>query len=293
MLRHILPLLLLAVVQAPPSPATAVEELLEADRAFARTGAAKDTITALSAMFADDVIAGVPGGAFVDSRQKLVEALKANPDNAASRVEWAPIRGGISADGLHGFTFGYMTMHKKDGTSVPWKYLAYWMKGPQGWRVAAYRRRPRPEGVVSTTMMPPSLPARLVPPSADAAAIEQYRKSLASAEQSFSDEAQKIGLAAAFTKYGRADAVNMGGPKDVQFVVGSASIGRSVGEGTPTDSSPVVWGPDHKVIVASSGDLGITFGFIRSTTASEGPPIPFFTIWRRASSSDPWRYIAE
>jgi ketosteroid isomerase-like protein len=293
MLRHLLPLLLLALVQTPPSPESGVEELLQADRSFSSAGAQKDTLSALSAMFAEDVIAGVPGGTFADSREKLIEALKGNLDNSTSRVEWAPIRGGISADGRHGFTFGYMTVHKKDGSRAPWKYLAYWIKGPQGWRVAAYRRRPRPEGSVSMAMMPPSLPARMVAPSSDPAVIEQHRQSLAAAEQAFSDEAQKIGLAAAFTKYGRADAINMGGPKDIAFVVGSPNIGRSVGQGTPTDSSPVVWGPDHKVLVASSGDLGITFGFIRSTTAKDQPPAPFFTIWRRVSSTEPWRYIAE
>lgn len=281
--------------QAPAatSPAAAVEQLLEADRAFSAAGAQTDTITALSAMFADDVIAGLPGGKFAGTRAALVEALKANPDNATSRAEWAPIRGGISADGLHGFTFGYLTMHKKDGTRQPWKYLAYWIKGKDGWRVAAYRRRPRPEGPVSTAMMPPSLPARPMAPATDAALIAKHRDSLAAAEQAFSDAAQKIGIGAAFTKFGHADAINMGGPKDVEFVVGSTNIGRNVGEGSPTDSSPVVWAADHKVLVASSGDLGITFGLIRSTTAKDQPPVPFFTIWRRASASDPWRYIAE
>jgi hypothetical protein len=47
------------------------------------------------------------------------------------------------------------------------------------------------------------------------------------------------------------------------------------------------------VLVAASGDLGITFGYIRSTTDKDQPPAPFFTIWRRASTAEPWRYIAE
>lgn len=293
MLRHLLPLLLLASAQALPTPQAAVDELLQADRSFSAVGEQKDTISALSAMFAEDVIAGIPGGTFADTKTKLIEALRANPDNATSRVSWAPIRGGISGDGRHGFTFGYMTMVKKDGSTLPWKYLAYWVKGQDGWRVAAYRRRPRPAGDVRLTMMPPSLPARMVAATTDMAVIERYRGSLAAAERSFSDEAQKVGLGAAFTRFGHADAINMGGPKDVEFVVGSANIGRSVGEGTPTDSSPLVWAADHKVLVASSGDLGVTFGFIRSTTSKDQPPIPFFTVWRRASSTDPWRYIAE
>lgn len=293
MLHYISLLILLLGLQPDRTPASAVEELLQADRGFSTAAAGKDAVSALSAMFADDVTAGIPGGKFADTKSALIDALKANPDNATSRIEWTPVRGGISADGLHGFTFGYMTMQKADGTKAPWKYLAYWIKGPQGWRVAAFRRRPRPEGDISNSILEPSLPSKLVPPVNDASVIAKHRESLAAAERAFSDEAQKVGLGAAFTKFGHTDAMNMGGPKDAAFVIGSANIGRTVGQGTPTDSSPVVWGPDHKVIVASSGDLGVTFGFIRSTTSKDQPPTPFFTIWRRASPSDPWRYIAE
>jgi hypothetical protein len=50
-------------------------------------------------------------------------------------------------------------------------------------------------------------------------------------------------------------------------------------------------------VVASSGDLGISFGYIRPHGAppAGAPPQgqPFFTIWTRASPTAPWRYIAE
>src|SRR5215203_486985 len=128
MLRLLLPVLLLAFLQGDRSPASVGDELLQADRGFAAAAAGKDTITALSAMFAADITAGVPGGKFVDSRSGLIEALKANPDNATSQVDWMPVRVGVSADGLHGFSFGYMTTRKADGTQTPWKYLAYWIK---------------------------------------------------------------------------------------------------------------------------------------------------------------------
>lgn len=293
MFRHFAAGLLLFSLQPASTPASAVEQLLQTDRGFSASGSQRDTIAALSAMFADDVTAGLPDGSFASGKARLIEALKSNPDNAASRIAWTPIRGGISADGLHGFTFGYMTALKPDGTTTPMKYLAYWVKGSEGWRVVAYRRRPSPAGNPPLALLPPSLPARLVQPSDDASLIERHRRSLADAEQAFSDEAQKVGLAAAFTAFGRADAVNLGSANDVEFVVGSAAIGRSVGAGTPTDSSPVVWSADHKVMVASSGDLGVTFGFIRSTTAAQQPPIPFFTVWRRDSPDESWRYIAE
>jgi hypothetical protein len=67
-----------------------------------------------------------------------------------------------------------------------------------------------------------------------------------------------------------------------------------VGRGGPATVSPVSWSAD-RAIVASSGDLGVTFGFIRpKAAAAEGARgTPFFTIWRRADAKDRWRYIAE
>ena len=281
---------------ADKTPQQAVEELLAADRAFSKASAQTDVVSGLTAMFAPDVLMPIPGNQFARGIAAATAALKNNASNLTAHAEWTPVRGGISADGQHGFTFGYMTTKQADGSIVPGKYLSYWVKTKDGWRVAGYKRSRAPaDKKPSLEMMPPSLPAGLVAPTTDAAAIEQHRQSLDAVERAFSAEAQKIGIGQAFTKYGSADAVNAGGPNEANYVVGSQAIGRSVGAGSPT-GSPVSWGPDS-VLVASSGDLGVTFGMIRSN--SPGPdgnspsPIPFFTVWRRASPSDPWRYIAE
>lgn len=296
MLPRICLTVLLALTQAGANATaeTAVNQLLDTDRMFSTAGASKPAVESISAMFADDVMVPAPGNVFVQGKAKAIEAMKANPDNLSSRVTWAPMRGGISADAQHGFTFGYMTATRSDGSTLPLKYLAYWVKSGDGWRVAAYRRRPRPEGAVSTAVMKPALPERMTAPSADAAGMARHAESLKAAEKAFSDEAQTIGIGAAFAKYGSADAVNMGGPKATGFVVGSEAIGRSVGEGSPTDRSEVEWSAD-RVLVASSGDLGITFGRIRLHKPDPGSPgaVPFFTIWRRDSASGVWRYIAE
>ena len=53
------------------------------------------------------------------------------------------------------------------------------------------------------TPMAPLLPAALVAPSADAVARRgAASRALAEAERAFSDEAQTMGLGAAFTKWG-------------------------------------------------------------------------------------------
>lgn len=276
-------------------PQAAADELLAADRSYSAASAGTDTVAGLAAMFAPDVAMPIPGGRFSTNAQEAIAALRTNTDNAASRADWVPVRGGVSADGLHGYTWGFMTLHKPDGSTVPLKYLSYWIKRSEGWRVVAYKRRPRAPGEVSLVPVAPSLPPRALAPNADTVAVERYRASLEQTERAFSAESQVIGLGVAFARYGSADAVNMGGPDDRGFVVGSEAIGRAVSDGRPAEPSTLSWAPD-RTIVATSGDLGVTIGLIRrnATTAAVGtPPIPFFTVWRRDSPAAPWLYIAE
>ncbi|MFC3713993.1 DUF4440 domain-containing protein [Sphingoaurantiacus capsulatus] len=276
-------------VAAAASPQAAVDELLAADRAFAAAAAKRNVIDGLTAMFAEDVWMPTAAGSFARSPAAAAEVLGSNPANRTAQVEWAPVRGGISADGSHGFTFGFITTKEAGKPDRPGKYLAYWVKKPDGWRVAAYKRVPRPEGATSPASLAPALPAKLVRATGSATA---HAASLKAAEDSFGAEAQKIGLGPAFAKWGRADAVNIyqGGATIEQ---GAERIGRN--QGTDATSS-VNWGADAGVLVAPSGDLGVTFGYLRANgPVPEGRPTvsPFFTVWRRNSVNDPWRYIAE
>lgn len=277
--------------QAPATPQNAVDELLAADRAFSAAGSSKaNVIDALTPMFTADVIMPQPGGKFARGVDEAITALKANADNTTAKAEWTPIRGGISADGTQGFTFGYMTLHKPDGTSVPLKYMSYWMKTSLGWKVAVYKRSRRPDGEVSTNLMPASLPDKLVAPRPSAVAAAAAE--VAAAEKSFSDESQTMGLGAAFAKFGAADAVNMGGQPS--YVVGNEKIAAAVGGPSLTTPSPLHWAADEKVIAASSGDLGISIGIIhRNAPMPDGstPTNAFFTVWRKTNGV--WKYIAE
>jgi ketosteroid isomerase-like protein len=275
-----------------PTPMEVVTELLNADRAFSKEASALPPAEGIARMFTDEVIMPAPGNRFVEGREKAIEAFRANPDNLTGRVEWTPIRGGISGDGTHGFTFGYMTLRRADGTTPSFKYLSYWIKQPSGWRVAAYKRGPRPALPFSTEVMPPALPPRIsTAPGPSASAVVQ---SLIENESAFSAVAQKVGIGGAFSQFGSSDAVNMGAATDAAFLVGAPTIGQSVGTGVPPGKSPVSWSAD-RALAAPSGDLGITFGRIRSNDPGKAgePGFPFFTIWRRAGPADSWRYIAE
>jgi ketosteroid isomerase-like protein len=278
------------------TPQAAVDDLLAADRAFSAAASQTDAISAIAAMLAADVTMPAPRGQFARGPSAVAETLRPTLGNTGARVHWTPVRGGVSADVQQGFTFGYMTLRRPDTAAVPLKYLAYWVKQPSGWRVAAYKVTRRPQGDVSLAMMQPALPARLVSPTADLATIAKHYESLIVAEGAFSDRAQQIGLGPAFVENGSADAMNMGGANSASFVIGSDAIGRSIGAGAPQPTSPVTWGAD-RAIVASSGDLGVTFGVIRPNApppdAARPAGFSFFTVWRRPHPTDPWRYVAE
>lgn len=259
-----------------------VSALLAADRAHATAAERSGLVDGLSAIFDKDAVmvsGGVPD--LVRGADAIRVRLAAKPENVTARVAWQPVGGGISADGSQGYTYGSLTVTPRDGAPVPQKYLAYWVKRPEGWRVFAYKRLGRRE----------TTPLKAAPAvigtgrrTDDAAAA------LAASEKAFSDEAQQIGLRAAFTKWGRPDSMNLGAEDAI--AIGSQAIGNGVSG--PEPGSPVVWGADQ-VLVAPSGDMGLSYGLIHLKTPVAGQPstIPFFTIWARPKPGDPWRYVAE
>ena len=295
--KHSLPPMIAAL---PPrreitDPQEAVDSLLAADRAFAAAGKTLDAATAIANMFVGNVVMQAPGG-FVRGRDSASKVLEATAENASSRVTWTPVRGGVSSDLQHGFTLGYMTTTRRDGATQPGKYLSYWIRGENGWRVAVYKRLMSAAGDPPMAMLPASLPVKGLP-RGDEPTVQRYADELSRAEHEFSRDATPMGLGAAFAKWGAEDAVNTGGSRSVEFVRGPQAIAKSVSDGW-TPGSAITWAPEQ-VIVSSTGDLGVTIGTIRVTTpaAADKPEstrtFPFFTIWKRAWPTDPWRYVAE
>jgi hypothetical protein len=274
-------------VARPVDPKAAVEELLAADRAFS-DGAAKadEPAAGLAPMLDADVIMPTPKGHAI-GRDAVLAQFQENPSYKEGKVSWVPVRGGISADGTQGFTYGFLSATGGDPARRDRKYLAYWIKRPEGWRVVAYRQQVRLAGDVSKDMLPPSLPLVAVDPVADPSVIAAHQASLAAAEKSFSDHAQKVGLKTAFRDFGREDAMNM--YAGTGFAVGLDAVTAGFKEGEPTT---ITWGTERS-FAASSGDLGVSIGTIRPHDPKDGAGFPFFTVWRRDGPDKPWRYIAE
>jgi ketosteroid isomerase-like protein len=291
-MRHIMLCALALATPALPAAAKpaqadmaafAYQGLIEADRQWSAQARDKDLVSALVAMMDKDAVL-VSGGAseLVRGPEAIRARLAAKPDNLDARVEWAPVGGGVSADGAHGFTYGTMTVRPKDGAPQPLKYLAYWVKRPEGWRVFGYKRTGGREGVALTGGVP--ILGRGGKRAGDAGAM------LKSAEGAFSDEAQRIGLRAAFQKWGRPDSINLGAGDGL--TVGATAIGEGV---APAErSSSVRWGADE-VMVAPSGDMGLSYGLlhVNNPKPDSAKTIPFFTVWARPAPGDPWRYVAE
>ena len=277
-----------------PDPAAALSGMVAADRAFAAAAEGALLPDAIGAMLAADAIMPARGDKpFLRSRDEIIAYLRSNPAASGARIGWFPVRGGIAADGRHGFTAGYVIVTQPDGATQPGKYLASWGRTPDGWRALAYKRAPRPEGAVGTEFRALGMPkvgAWQSGAGADALA------SLLATERAFAAKAQVIGVGPAFAEYGHADAINMGA--GAAFTEGAAAIAA----GFDPEAQPgqaIDWGPDF-AIVAASGDLGISFGRIvpkrRPPELAADAPLPaspFFTIWHRDTPASPWRYIAE
>ena len=285
----LLALLLVASPAAatPPDPKEAVDGLIAADRAFSAAASKVDNpIVGVAAMFDEEVIMPSPKGHAI-GRDAVLALFLENPSYKQGKVSWAPVRGGISADGTQGFTYGFLSLTGGDPARRERKYLAYWVHQPEGWRVVAYRQQVREAGEVSKDMIAPSLPAFTAEPKDDPKLIADHNLSVAAAEKAFSDRAQVVGLKSAFREYGRDDAVNIYG--GAGFAYGLEAVVAGFKEEGP---ATIHWSTERS-FAASSGDLAVSIGTIRSNDPKAGPGFSFFTIWRRDGPDKPWRYIAE
>ena len=147
-----------ALIQAPPSPQSAVDELLAADRRFA-ADAAKHGDSALSAMLAEDghahswTAAGVCAQEILSRRSVEEEPRQRTGQpgmGAGARRCFCgrPTR-------IHGRLHDAHQARRERGAD---QYVAYWVKKPEGWRVAVYKRVTSELAAAAREMMPPALP---------------------------------------------------------------------------------------------------------------------------------------
>jgi ketosteroid isomerase-like protein len=282
-----------AALLAPPSEAEAAhDELLRADLGRADSVARSGMPDGLVANLTSDVIYLRGGLPIVRGRIAARAIVAAESLAAPFAVRWQPVRAETSRDGKSGYSYGYTIVSTAAAGSPAIhvdRYIAFWRRLPEGWRIAAY---------AETYGSPPSQIA--LPGDATTAAIPDVPMSRATgpldavraADTEFSRAAPQLGRGVAFGRSAAHDAQIFSGPGE--FISGPRAISQSFGP--PTEKSSLVWHPVAGE-VADSGDLGFTVGNAVFTGYREdGAKVERFskylTVWKRQRDGS-WRYVVD
>jgi ketosteroid isomerase-like protein len=248
---------------------SALDQVVAAERGFARASTERGIQAAFLAHMADD---GVVFRERVTSA-KLYYATNPSPGH----LTWAPAWGGASAAGDLGFTTGPFTFRRTaDDTLVAHgQYASVWARQPDGgWKVLADIGAPGPASVGEPAFVARALggpaPAALAGmraggsgagarggPSA-AAIVEGMRATLLVAERGFAAVGAAEGPAGALPGFAAADVRALW--PGVAPVVGRDSV-RAVLERRAAERPGLAWRwQTTEARVARSGDLGVTWG---------------------------------
>ena len=129
---------------APPAeeslPPATVDDLLEADRAFARDTGERG-IDGWMSWFSEDAARFQPGGEIARGLEAIREQDAPGFADPALRLEWDPTGGGLFDGGDHGFTVGRWEMTRTSADSSPepvagGTYVSIWRRDGSGnWKV--------------------------------------------------------------------------------------------------------------------------------------------------------------
>lgn len=117
------------------------QQLLDADRAFAKATGDKGLEGWMGFMAADAVRVSPMGGKATVGKEAIRKLDAALFADAKRQLVWEPIDAGAFADGKHGFTTGrakIVTRGTAEKDESPWtvKYVTWWRKGEDGrWKV--------------------------------------------------------------------------------------------------------------------------------------------------------------
>jgi ketosteroid isomerase-like protein len=134
MKKIILAIAVLAVACNQPVKQTDVNELLEADKAFSAMCVEKGMGEAFVAFAADDVIKLQNRQNTIMNKQELIQSFKKDPEGAALKFAWEPLKADVSGD--IGYTFGKCKIVQPDSANNPktyyFNYVTVWKKQKDG-----------------------------------------------------------------------------------------------------------------------------------------------------------------
>jgi ketosteroid isomerase-like protein len=121
---------LLVALLVRPALAAPLDDVLEADRAFARHAAQHGAQAAFVEYAAPDALMFRAGIGPVRGRAAIGEVFAGSTAQAA----WAPEGGDIAASGDLAWTWGYFTWTPKEGQPLTGNYVSVWRRIDGRWR---------------------------------------------------------------------------------------------------------------------------------------------------------------
>jgi ketosteroid isomerase-like protein len=280
--------LLLVIARAgaqEPQPSVPLDSMIAAERRFAARCQVVGIRASFLEFFADSALIFTPAPA---PYRRIMANRPAPATPLARSLTWEPSAGGIAASGDFGFLMGpseYTDLSAAHPTPSWGWYLSVWKKHADGsWRVVLDVGTDSPSDVQRFRGTPFTLlsPAPMKPMSADAAADQT--KLVRAIDQGFGLRVEGQGRRAAY---------------DGLLVRGARGLFEGVGPVADRDSLLALLSGTRGIEslnplggeVASSGDLGYTFGVYRRPGDPKATLGYYIRIWLRESSG--WKIVVE
>ena len=253
----------------------ALDSLIEAERSFAHTSV-EHGLRAAFLQFLDE-------GSIV-FRPRPVDGRKtyaAEPEPKIT-LNWGPIFADVSAAGDLGYTTGPWTISEDKAGAKPLRYghyMSVWRRKPgKPWRVAID---------LGVTHEKPGQLTRQVasPPPSPSKPASSGREALLSADRAFSGASKSRGFDKAFFDFAAPGVRVYRGPY-LPFT--SPAEVRTAIEAIP---DAITWSPTGGE-VAMSGDLGYTYGIVRSPDDPGGEKAAYCRVWK-IQPNGAWKVVVD
>lgn len=261
------------------NPTSALNSLVETERAFAAMSLAKGMKAAFLTYLADDGILFRPGPV------NGIERWRQRPDSSAARLEWAPIYADIAASGDVGYTTGWSIFTLLPDLDQPPNYgyfVTVWKKQADGtWKFALDLGigNEHPEKVDKTFSAPD------VSSVTNRGGNEKTEQARISNLETRYSQLSKKSTASAIKSLG-ADDIRFFRDGDVPSVNREQALERLASLKEKMISSV------EKVFVASSYDLAYTYGKYDATHGETKFSSYYVHIWKKNPSNE-WKLVLD
>ena len=264
---------------------SALQAMVDAERAFARMAEEQGTRPAFMAFIADDGILFRPTA--VKGKQWMTEH-PLPPSDKRSLLSWYPSIAGMARAGDLGYTTGPWEFKSDihDAKPVAWgHFLTVWKKTPDGsWKFAVDLGISNPQP--GQAEAPWVLPHNYKTPGRMRGRWSFSTEALLARDREFSQASMKRGARTAFAKYA-GSAVRL--YRDEKFPLLGKDLAAAV---LPDNSQAWTWEPEEGD-VSVSDDLGYSYGTYRIESHESTPKIietgNYFRIWKKEKGA--WKVL--